>query len=236
MKSVVERPEIDLNQSMDLNRPIDFPSSPSPQVHSFMPDMPPFMLPDQCHHENEKVAEEDSCLMQVHKKFLELFWRQQMFEIYNTPVFKSHHQLPFSRIKKIMKSDREVKMVSADTPIVFSKACELFILELTVRAWLQTEKCRRRTIQPFDIARAVRLDDHLDFLVDVAPLNQEHYNKEEGSEKESEQTESLTAESLNLPMMTNVGELFMTNPELSGPYMFAPSMSCAELENDPRSK
>ncbi|KAK7850577.1 nuclear transcription factor y subunit c-2 [Quercus suber] len=31
-------------------------------------------------------------------------------------------------------------MVSADTPIVFSKACELSILELTVRAWLQTEK------------------------------------------------------------------------------------------------
>jgi len=28
----------------------------------------------------------------------------------------------------------------------------------------------------------------------------------------------------------------MTNPELSGPYMFAPSMPCAELENDPRSK
>ena len=68
-------------------------------------------------------------------------------------------------------------MVSADTPIVFSKACELFILELTVRAWLQTEKSRRRTIQPFDIAQAVRLDDHLDFLVDVAPLDQEHYNK-----------------------------------------------------------
>nr|XP_023893372.1 nuclear transcription factor Y subunit C-2-like [Quercus suber]POE59809.1 nuclear transcription factor y subunit c-2 [Quercus suber] len=112
-------------------------------------------------------------------------------------------------------------MVSADTPIVFSKACELSILELTVRAWLQTEKYRRQTIQPFDIAWAVRLDDHLDFLVDVAPLDQEHYSKEEGSEKESEQTESLTAESLNLPMMTNVGELFMTNPELSGPYMFA---------------
>lgn len=29
--------------------------------------------------------------------------------------------------------------------------------------------------------------------------------QEEGSEKESEQIESLTAESLNLPMMTNVG-------------------------------
>ena len=55
MKSVVERPEIDLNQSMDLNRPIDFTSSPSPQVHSFMPDMPFFMLPVQDHQESEKV-------------------------------------------------------------------------------------------------------------------------------------------------------------------------------------
>lgn len=55
MKSVVERPEIDLNQSKDFNRPIYLTSSPSPQVHSFMPDMPSFMLPVQDHQESEKV-------------------------------------------------------------------------------------------------------------------------------------------------------------------------------------
>jgi nuclear transcription factor Y gamma len=62
-------------------------------------------------------------------------------------------------------------MISADTPAVFSKACELFILELTLRAWLQTEECRRRTLQRSDIAMAVRHDDLLDFLVDVVPLD-----------------------------------------------------------------
>jgi nuclear transcription factor Y gamma len=68
-------------------------------------------------------------------------------------------------------------MVSADTPIVFSKACELFILELTLRSWLQAEECRRRTLQRCDIARAVRLDDLLDFLIDVVPLDHDHYYK-----------------------------------------------------------
>lgn len=63
------------------------------------------------------------------------------------------------------------QMISADTPIVFAKACELFILELTLRAWLQTEECNRRTLQRCDIARALRLDELLDFLVDFVPCN-----------------------------------------------------------------
>ncbi|KAL0312624.1 UNVERIFIED_CONTAM: Nuclear transcription factor Y subunit C-4 [Sesamum radiatum] len=40
------------------------------------------------------------------------------------------HALPLARIKKIMKSSsEEVKMISGEAPIVFSKACELFIEE-----------------------------------------------------------------------------------------------------------
>lgn len=43
--------------------------------------------------------------------------------------FKSNkHQLPLARIKKIMKSDEDVRMISAEAPVLFAKACELFIL------------------------------------------------------------------------------------------------------------
>jgi hypothetical protein len=31
------------------------------------------------------------------------------------------HQLPLARIKKIMKSDDEVRMISAEAPVVFAK-------------------------------------------------------------------------------------------------------------------
>ena len=43
--------------------------------------------------------------------------------------------LPLARIKKIMKSDEDVRMISAEAPVLFAKACELFILDLSMRAW-----------------------------------------------------------------------------------------------------
>ncbi|KAL5726586.1 Nuclear transcription factor Y subunit C-2 [Ranunculus cassubicifolius] len=60
-------------------------------------------------------------------------------------------------------------MISADAPLVFSKACELFILELTFRAWMQTEEGNRRTLQRADIANAICKSRSLDFLLDVVP-------------------------------------------------------------------
>ena len=39
-----------------------------------------------------------------------------------------------------MKSDEDVRMISAEAPIVFAKACELFILELTVRSYCWSER------------------------------------------------------------------------------------------------
>ena len=46
-----------------------------------------------------------------------------------------------------MKLDDEVKMISAEAPIVFAKAAEMFIQEVTIRAWLHTEENKRRTLQ-----------------------------------------------------------------------------------------
>ena len=39
------------------------------------------------------------------------------------------------------------QMISAEAPLVFSKACELFVKELTLRAWIHTEDNKRRTLQ-----------------------------------------------------------------------------------------
>ena len=38
-------------------------------------------------------------------------------------------------------------MISAEAPVLFSKACEIFIIELTHRAWFHTEESKRRTLQ-----------------------------------------------------------------------------------------
>merc|ERR1712224_999173 len=55
-----------------------------------------------------------------------------------------NHQLPLARIKKIMKSDEDVRMIAAEAPVLFAKACEMFILELTLRSWIHSEENKRR--------------------------------------------------------------------------------------------
>ncbi|KAL1559818.1 Nuclear transcription factor Y subunit C-2 [Salvia divinorum] len=76
------------------------------------------------------------------------------------------HSLPLARIKKIMKkSGEDVKMISGEAPIVFSKACELFIEELTKRAWAMTLQRKTRTMHKEDVAAAVMETDIFDFLV-----------------------------------------------------------------------
>ncbi|KAH7513959.1 hypothetical protein FEM48_Zijuj11G0038100 [Ziziphus jujuba var. spinosa] len=73
-----------------------------------------------------------------------------------------------ARIKKIMKkSGEDVKMISGEAPIVFSKACELFIQELTKRSWMLTLQGKRRILHREDVASAVIATDIFDFLVNL---------------------------------------------------------------------
>merc|ERR1719357_2345917 len=80
-----------------------------------------------------------------------------------------HQELPLARIKKIMKLDEDVKMISAEAPVLFAKAAEMFIHELTMRAWIHTEDNKRRTLQRNDIAMAITKYDQFDFLIDIVP-------------------------------------------------------------------
>lgn len=38
-------------------------------------------------------------------------------------------------------------MISAEAPVLFAKAAQIFITELTLRAWIHTEDNKRRTLQ-----------------------------------------------------------------------------------------
>lgn len=96
------------------------------------------------------------------------FWVEQGAEVQQATDFKNH-LLPLARIKKIMKSDEDVRMISAEAPVLFAKACEMFILELTHRAWAQTEEAKRRTLQRSDISAAIQKTDIFDFLIDIVP-------------------------------------------------------------------
>lgn len=84
-------------------------------------------------------------------------------------VDAKNQNLPLARIKKIMKLDEDVKMISAEAPLLFAKASEIFIHELTLRAWVYTEDNKRRTLQRSDIAMAISKYDQFDFLIDIVP-------------------------------------------------------------------
>ena len=71
-----------------------------------------------------------------------------------------------------MKSDEDVRMISAEAPVLFAKACEFFILEMTHRAWNVAQECQRRTLQRSDIAVAIARTHIWDFLLDTVPLQE----------------------------------------------------------------
>jgi len=103
---------------------------------------------------------------------LNQFWQTSYAEIQTLQNqtehdFKNHNDLPLARIKRIMKSDEDVRMISAEAPVLFAKACELFILDLSIRSWNYSQLHKRRTLQKEDVREAIQKTDIFDFLVDV---------------------------------------------------------------------
>lgn len=124
-------------------------------------------------------------------QMLASFWPRVMNDIRTKPLQVQKagskkdepiQELPLARIKKIMKQDGEVKMISAEAPILFSKAAEIFISELSLRAWIHTEDNKRRTLQRNDIALAITKYDQFDFLIDIVPRDDIKPSKREEAE------------------------------------------------------
>ncbi|ODN76874.1 hypothetical protein L202_05461 [Cryptococcus amylolentus CBS 6039] len=144
----------------------------NPNEHYSHPQPHHFPSHPQQPHEEQRPPLQTGPMVAPHQdldSFLESFWTRQMDTVEGeTPDWKSYN-LPLARIKKVMKSDEEVKMISAEAPIMFSKACEIFISELTCRAWLVAESNKRRTLQKSDVAAAIAYSDMFDFLIDIIP-------------------------------------------------------------------
>ncbi|KAF9457395.1 histone-fold-containing protein [Collybia nuda] len=101
--------------------------------------------------------------------FLRSFWQRQVDAAEaETPDYR-HPPLPLARIKKVMKSDPDVKVIAADAPILFCKACEIFISEITARAFIIADSNKRRTLSRSDISKALSKSDQFDFLIDIVP-------------------------------------------------------------------
>ena len=60
-------------------------------------------------------------------------------------------------------------MIAGEAPLVMTKACELLVKELTIRAWRHTDISRRKTVQRADVHAAVHESEIFDFLIDIVP-------------------------------------------------------------------
>jgi nuclear transcription factor Y, gamma len=126
-------------------------------------------------HTNDVEALQDSNAPEFQLQLstaLTEFWRSAFANIKHLSNqteqdFKNHNDLPLARIKRIMKSDEDVRMISAEAPVLFAKACELFILDLSIRSWNYSVLHKRRTLQKEDVKEAIQKTDVFDFLVDV---------------------------------------------------------------------
>lgn len=107
----------------------------------------------------------DQRLADMLRRYWEIQAHQmEILNITSEHEFKNHNDLPLARIKRIMKSDEDVRMISAEAPVLFAKACELFILDLSIRAWGAAEKTKRRTLLKEDVEAAINNTDIFDFL------------------------------------------------------------------------
>lgn len=151
---------------------------------------------DQSSSKDDKLSET--------QQMLNNFFPRAMEEIKQIKVIEPGNQLlPLARIKKIMKLDEDVKMISAEAPLLFAKATEIFIHELTLRAWLHTEDNKRRTLQRNDIAMAISKYDQFDFLIDIVPRD-EIKPKKESETKPSAQPEVFYVASHQTPTIQTV--------------------------------
>jgi histone H3/H4 len=80
------------------------------------------------------------------EKLLKEFWVTTLAEIQSSGPSQKHC-FPLTRIKKIMRFDEEVNMVSHEVLCMFDKCTALFIQELTLRAWQCTLAAKRKTVK-----------------------------------------------------------------------------------------
>ncbi|KAF5026392.1 hypothetical protein F66182_1520 [Fusarium sp. NRRL 66182] len=153
-----------------------------------------------------------------YKDILTTYWQHTISHLENDTHDYKIHQLPLARIKKVMKADPEVKMISAEAPILFAKGCDIFITELTMRAWIHAEENKRRTLQRSDIASALAKSDMFDFLIDIVP-------REEASSHAKRTTQTAAAQPVSAGQPQMPGQHAMPQPNQPHPIGAADYMA-----------
>ncbi|KAI4525550.1 hypothetical protein K525DRAFT_191212 [Schizophyllum commune Loenen D] len=77
--------------------------------------------------------------------------------------------LPFTRVQKIIKADKEIQMIARDATFLISLAAEEFIRRFVQAGQRVAEREKRATVQHRDLATVVRKADEFIFLEGTIP-------------------------------------------------------------------
>lgn len=80
---------------------------------------------------------------------------------------KYNARFPPARIKKIMQTDEDVGKVAAPVPVIISKALELFVESLLLKASANTQAKNARTLTPQHLKQTILSEARFDFLKDL---------------------------------------------------------------------
>ncbi|XP_048883583.1 dr1-associated corepressor-like [Brienomyrus brachyistius] len=80
---------------------------------------------------------------------------------------KYNARFPPARIKKIMQTDEEIGKVAAAVPVIISRALELFLESLLIKACQVTQSRNAKTITISHLKQCIELEQQFDFLKDL---------------------------------------------------------------------
>lgn len=82
---------------------------------------------------------------------------------------EKHLVLPLARVKRIVKTDPDIKLISSDAAFLITRSTELFIQLLAKEAYKETLKNKRKVLQYNDLSKVVKDKEEMEFLLDIIP-------------------------------------------------------------------
>ncbi|KAI5896396.1 uncharacterized protein SCHCODRAFT_02614728, partial [Schizophyllum commune H4-8] len=95
--------------------------------------------------------------------------------------------LPFTRVQKIIKADKEIQMIARDATFLISLAAEEFIRRFVQAGQRVAEREKRATVQHRDLATVVRKADEFIFLEEIIPWTSPDPAPKRGKKKKEDE-------------------------------------------------
>ncbi|OAK97373.1 DNA polymerase epsilon subunit C [Phaeosphaeriaceae sp. SRC1lsM3a] len=99
-------------------------------------------------------------------------------------IIKNH--FPVARIKRIMQADDDVGKVAQVTPVVVSKALELFMISLVTKAAAEAKTRNSKRVNTLHLKQAITNNEQFDFLNDIVSKVADAPEKSEGDSMDAE--------------------------------------------------